>query len=145
MSPRSDIIRAAVMASCLVVAGCKGPPAGSSPVQKPLARSVSEQSDTARLNVGDSPKQKEPDASANKPEVGKPLDLSMPPQPKIDLGSLEGKRPSTPQFLPDLFQREDKSDGRSLHLKGRVFVEQTGQENINSIEGGQIIMEMKTR
>lgn len=139
------ILRAAVMANCLVVAGCENPPDSSSPVEKPVARSVSEQPDTYRSEADNKSTRDEPEVIAREPEIRRPLDLSMPPQPKVELGSLEGKRSSTQRLLPDLFEHEEMPDERALHLKGRVFMQQTGRENIDSIEGGQIILEMRTR
>jgi len=145
VSSCSYIISACVIASSLVVAGCEEPPESVSHAEKPVARSVGKQSDAHRVKAVDQPKPDQPDAPVKNPEVRKPLDLSMPPQPKVDLGALEGKRPSTAQLLPDLFEQDKESGQDSLHLKGRVLMGQTGQENTDSIEGGQIIIEMKTR
>ena len=141
----SYIIRAGIMASCLTVAGCDKPSGSSSPVQKPVARSVGEQADSHPLKAVYKPESERDVAVAKKPEVPEPLDLSMPPQPKFDLGSLEVKPSRNGRLLPDLFGAEKNPDVNPLSLKGRVFMQNTGQENLDSIEGGQIIIEMKTR
>jgi hypothetical protein len=141
----SYIIRAGIMAGCLAVAGCQKPSDSISPVQKPVARSVVEQADSHRLNAGDRPGPERAGAVAKKPEVPEPLDLSMPPQPKFDMGALEGKRSLNDRLLPDLFEPEKNPGANPLSLKGRVFMQNTGQENLDAIDGGQLIIEMKTR
>jgi hypothetical protein len=141
----SYIIRAGIMAGCLAVDGCQKPSDSISPVQKPVAPPVAEQADSHRLNAGDKPEPERAGAVAKKPEVPESLDLSMPPQPKFDLGSLEVKPSRNDRLLPDLFGPEKNPDVNPLSLKGRVFMQNTGQENLDSIEGGQIIIEMKTR
>jgi hypothetical protein len=139
------IIRACVVASCLAVAGCGKPSNHSTSVEKSIAQPVGEQADTRRPHSDERSKQDEPEAIAKKPEARKPLDLSMPPQPKFDLGALEGRRSSAERLLPDLFEQEKNTGGSPLSLKGNVLMEQTGSEDLDAIEGGQITIEMKTR
>jgi hypothetical protein len=97
-----------------------------------------------RVQVDLAPEQKEtrePAAIGEKEKTRKPLDLSLPPQPKIAPAGA-----SRENILPDLFQQEQKpDDGRSMHLRGRVLMKQGTDPNIDSLEGGQVIIEMKTR
>lgn len=128
-----------VMATGLTLAGCGDPQDNYSSVEKPAdPPPVSEQADT-RVPVDavqDKPKKTEP----------KPLDLSMPPQPALvpdPAGSIDASGDS---LLPDLFQQEQKpGDGRATHFRGRVLMKEGEEQGLDTLEGGQIIIEKKTR
>lgn len=139
------IILVCITAFGLALAGCDERSDGLSPAEKPAARSGKERTGASDLNTGDMPKREQPATAVNRQEVRKQLDLSMPPQPKVDLGSFESTRPSAERILPDLFDQEQEPDERSIRLKGRVLMEKTGREDLDSIEGGQVTIEMKNR
>jgi hypothetical protein len=78
-------------------------------------------------------------------EKRKPLNLSMPPQPVIDAQPGDSIDPSDNNLLPDLFQKEQKpGDGHATQLKGRVLMREE-EQSLESFEGGQLIIEKKTR
>ena len=137
-----------IMATGLALAGCSDPPDNSVPAEKSANPPVNEQTET-RVQVDLAPKQKEtrePAPTGEKEKTRKPLDLSLPPQPKIAPGSGDNTGASRENILPDLFQQEQKpDDSRSMHFKGRVLMKQGTEPNLDSLEGGQVIIEMKTR
>ena len=137
-----------IMATGLALAGCNDPPDNSVPLEKPVDPPVSEQTET-RVQVDLVPEQKEtrePAPTGEKEKTRKPLDLSLPPQPKIAPGSGDNTGASRENILPDLFQQEQKpDDSRSMHLRGRVLMKQGTEPNLDSLEGGQVIIEMKTQ
>lgn len=106
---------------------------------------MNKKADASRIKVDDNPKEDEAEAVAKELEHREALDLSIPLQPKIEFGSLQGHRSLTERLLPDLFEPAEQLDERSLHQKGRILVPQTRQHDRDSIEGGQITIEMKTR
>lgn len=145
-----DLVCIAVIVGGLVLTACSdpadevsraktpvSPPPGKSPAGKPA--------ETASPGAVDKPVPAPPKVTAEQPEETQPLDLSLPPQPKVELGSLEGKRMPARRLLPDLFKREEPSNTRALSLKGRVLTNETGREELDAIQGGEITMEMKTR
>ena len=136
-----------IMTTGLALAGCNDPPDNSAPPENPVDPPVSEQTET-RVQVDLAPEQKEtrkPAPTGEKEKTRKPLDLSLPPQPKIAPGSGDNTGASREHILPDLFQqKQNPDDGRSMHLRGRVLMKQ-GTENLDSLEGGQVIIEMKTQ
>jgi hypothetical protein len=101
--------------------------------------------ETASTGVVDKPERVVPTVAVEQPEKMQPLDLSMPEQPRVELGSLEGKRMPAQRLLPNLFDQEKTHDARALSLKGRVLTNKTGREDLDAIQGGEITMEMKTR
>ena len=137
-----------ITATGLALAGCNDPPDNSVPLEKPVDPPVSEQTET-RVQVDLVPEQKETREAAptgEREKTRKPLDLSLPPQPKIVPGSGDNTGASRENILPDLFQQEQKpDDSRSMHFKGRVLMKQGTEQNLDSLEGGQVIIEMKTR
>lgn len=75
-----------------------------------------------------------------------PLDLSMPPQPQAVPADSDGGNVQSDALLPDLFQQQEESDDdRAMHLKGRVLMQPEGDQTLDAVEGGQVIIEMKTR
>jgi len=134
------------MAASLALAGCDNPPDNLSPSEKPLDRPVSEQTDTG-MQVDLAPEQKEtgePAPTGGKEKTHKPLDLSMPPQPDADARNNTGT--SGKHLLPDLFQPEQKpDDDSSIHLRGQVLMKPGAEQDFDSLEGGEVIIEMKTR
>ena len=142
------IALACIMATGLALAGCNDPPDNFAPAEKPVDPPVSEQMDT-RIQVDLAPEQKEtrePAPTGEQEKTRKPLDLSLPPQPKIAPGSGDNTGASRENILPDLFQQEQKPDDeRSMHIKGRVLMRQGEEQNLDSLEGGQLTIEKKTR
>ena len=142
------IALACIMATGLALAGCNDPPDNFAPAEKPVDPPVSEQMDT-RIQVDLAPEQKEtrePAPTGEQEKTRKPLDLSLPPQPAVVPGSGDNAGASTENILPDLFQQEQKpDDDRSMHLRGRVLMKQGTEPNLDSLEGGQVIIEMKTQ
>ena len=138
-----------VMATGLILAGCGDPQDNYSSAEKPAdPPPVSEQADT-RVPVDaaqDKPKKSELAPTIEKKTEPKPLDLSMPPQPALvtdPAGSIDASGDS---LLPDLFQQEQKpGDGRSTHFRGRVLMKEGEEQGLDTLEGGQIIIEKKTR
>jgi len=137
-----------IMATGLALAGCNDPPDNSVPSENPVDSPVGEQTET-RVQVDLAPEQKEtrqPAPTGEKEKTRKPLDLSLPPQPKIAPGSGDNTGASREHLLPDLFQQKQKpDDGRSMRIKGRVLMKQETEPDLDSLEGGQVIIEMKTQ
>lgn len=137
-----------IMATGLALAGCNDPPDNFSPTERPVDPPVSEQIDT-RVPVDLAPQQqetKEPAPTGEQEKTRKPLDLSMPPQAVEVPGSGDNTAAARENLLPDLFQTEQKpDDGRSMRIKGRVLMKQGTEPDLDSLEGGQVIIEMKTR
>ena len=138
-----------VMATGLALAGCSDPQDNYSSPEKPVDPPlVSEQADT-RVPVDaapDKPEKSELAPTVEKKSEPKPLDLSMPPQPMVvpdPAGSIDASGDS---LLPDLFQQEQKpDDGHSTHFRGRVLMKEGEEQGLDTLEGGQIIIEKKTR
>ncbi len=86
-------------------------------------------------------------ALAGKRETArKPLDLSMPPQPAFTPDPDSNVDPSGSRLLPDLFQQEQRpGDSDSMRFKGRVLMREGEEQTLDSFEGGQLILEKKTR
>jgi len=145
MPPRRYILRFVVITSALSGTGCEDPASVLPPGEQTSTQPVSEQADSIHTDSGGAAEQNPTDATAENPEIHKPLDLSMPAQPEVDPGSFEGKIPSDRHLLPDLFEQPGPSHENPYRLKGRVLMDQTGKENFDAVEGGQIILEMKTR
>jgi hypothetical protein len=122
-----------------------GAPTSSPHDKTPAGLHAGKLPETASPGVVDKPVQAEPPVAVEQPEQTPPLDLSMPVQPKVELGSLEGKRMPAQRLLPDLFERDGTPDERTLSLKGRVLTNKTGREDLDAIQGGEITMELKTR
>ena len=138
-----------VMVTGLTLAGCSDPQENYSPPEKPVdPPPASEQADT-RVPIDVAPHNPEKSELApivEKKAEPKPLDLSMPPQPVVvpdPAGSIDA---AGDNLLPDLFQQEQKpDDGRSTHFRGRVLMKEGEEQSLDTLEGGQIIIEKKTR
>jgi len=138
-----------VMATGLTLAGCSDPQDNyASPVKPVDPPPVSEQAGTRDPidAAPDNPEKSKLAPVVEKKTEPKPLDLSMPPQPVVapdPAGSIDAPGDN---LLPDLFQQERKpDDGRSTHFRGRVLMEEGEEQSLDTLEGGQIIIEKKTR
>jgi hypothetical protein len=136
------------MATGLALAGCDGTPENFAAPEKPVDPPVNGQADT-HVQVDAPPVQQEkrgPAPTGEKEKTRKPLNLSLPPQPVVVTGSRDNIDASGEQLLPDLFQQDQKADdGGSTHIRGRVLMKQGEEQNLDSLEGGQLIIEKKTR
>jgi hypothetical protein len=76
----------------------------------------------------------------------KPLDLSMPPQPALDPASIDRTEGQGGHLLPDLFrQAENPGAEPAVQVRGRVLMREGEEQRLDSFEGGQLILEKKTR
>ena len=141
------ITLARTMAISLALAGCGDPQDNFVPPEKSVDPPVNEQVES-RVQVDVEPDQKEkrePALTGGKVKTRKPLNLSLPPQPVVVPDSRDNIDASGEYILPDLFQQEQKpDDDRSMRIKGRVLMKQEEEQNLDSLEGGQLIIEMKT-
>ncbi len=142
-------VPASMFLTGLLLAGCDDPPDNFIPPGTAFNPPASEPTD-ARKKVDVLPERKEDRKQgevapgAVKRQTRKPLDLSLPAQPTIVPRSVDDAVPPEP-VLPDLFEpQQELDDDRSMHLKGRVLMEQGAEQDLKSMEGGQVIFEKKT-
>jgi len=77
---------------------------------------------------------------------GKPLDLSMPPQPALDPASIDRTEGQGGHLLPDLFrQAENPGAEPAVQVRGRLLMREGEEQRLDAFEGGQLILEKKTR
>lgn len=118
------------------------PPPAKAPVKK---------SNDPHTQADKTTKQHEQEQPASPPaheveKIHKPLDLSLPPQPAVVPDPSSSNKINKKHILPDLFQPTQKSkDDRSPHLRGRVLMDQAVEQDLDAVEGGEIIIEMKTK
>lgn len=148
MQQRRQMILACILLAGLAIAAC-GETSDTSVAEEKQAppSPVIEQVDI-RLQATGSGEQKriQPAPVIETVEKRKPLNLSMPPQPVIDAQPGDSIDPSDNNLLPDLFQKEQKpGDGHATQLKGRAFMREGEEQSLESFEGGQLIIEKKTR
>jgi len=136
-------------AGSLMVSGCEDSRTAPPPDQQALTRPAAEpgaassaKSATKPDKVKSAPEHSEAQV-VSAPQARKPLNLTLPPQPKVEMGAFEANSPTSENLLPDLFEHQQEKSPYSL--RGRVFMDQTGEETIDSIDGGQVTVEMKTR
>ena len=143
MPADKTLLLACIITAGLTLAGCDAPSEAVVPAAKPVAPPVNERAGS-RGKVDNMPPQEMPATTVKAKEQPKPLDLSMPPQPGVEFGALETPTPAEQPLLPDLFEQGTQAADRSIHLKGRVLMDHTGEHNLDAVEGGQVIIEMKT-
>lgn len=138
-----------VMTVGLILAACDDLPDDPGVPAESTNPPVSEQQEisvAADVTAQDKPKP-DPAADAKPDQVGKPLDLSLPPQPaRVAPRPAETAPDTTQSILPDLFELEQEpQDDRAMRLKGQVLMEEGTEKSLDSMEGGQIMIEMNTR
>ena len=144
-----SITLSVLVATGLVLSGCSDPPAEVSPPASP----VEPLPDTGQVEPGmrgeEVPVKKgseKPTPTGEQETARKPLDLSIPPQPAFTPDSDSDVDLSGSRLLPDLFQQEQRpGDSDSVQFKGRVLMREGEEQTLDSFEGGQLILEKKTR
>lgn len=92
------------------------------------------------------PKRTEPVRGIVNEGPRKPLDLSMPQQPALAPASIDRTRGQGDHLLPDLFgQDENPGAEPAVQVRGRVLMKEGEEQSLDSFEGGQLILEKKTR
>ncbi|HHH44040.1 MAG TPA: hypothetical protein ENK49_07880 [Gammaproteobacteria bacterium] len=103
----------------------------------------------ARTPVDLTPEQQEagkPAPASKKTNTHRPLDLSLPPQTAADGKVRNNTGTVEDHILPDLFGPARKpGDDSSVHLRGQVLMKPGAEQDFDSLEGGKVIIEMKTR
>lgn len=138
--------------ACVIVAGLNLPGCSDrqdnvlAPQTAAVPPPVSEPVDTViQVDVvTDKPEKREAAPTVEKATTRKPLDLSMPPQPVLAPDSVDSTNATSDHLLPDLFEKQ-LDDGRSMRFKGRALMSGGEEQNIDSLEGGQVIFESETR
>jgi len=142
------IVLVGVLSVGLVLAGCDERPDKVVPLGTPVD-APADQRDDARDRVDEESERKQATESTpvgKTEKVRRPLDLSLPPQPPVSAGSSGSAGAVMEPILPDLFQQQQNADdGSSVRLKGEVFVDEEVEPGLDSPEGGQVIIELKTR
>lgn len=141
----SSLLSACVIAGGLLLAGCDKPADDLPASPQPLARTERDATGNDRAAVAADTERQQADNPATEPTPHAALDLSMPPQPAVEFGSLEGNTPPTHRLLPDLFGDTVKQDQSAVRLKGRIFMPDTEREDHDTVDGGQVTIELKTR
>jgi hypothetical protein len=144
-----SIALAVIVATGLVLSGCSDPAAEVSPPVSPadpLPAAGQVESGVPDEAVPDKEEVREPAPAGERETTRKPLDLSMPQQPAFTPDPGSDTDPSGSRLLPDLFQQEQKPDpSDAMLLKGRVLMREGEEQTLDSFEGGQLILEKKTR
>jgi hypothetical protein len=141
----SSLLSACAITGSLLLAGCDKPADDLPTSPQPPARTERGPTGNDRAAVAADAQRQQADKPAGEPAPHAPLDLSMPAQPEVEFGSLEGNTPPTQRLLPDLFGDTVKPDQGAVRLKGRVFMPDTEPEDYDTVDGGQVTIELKTR
>lgn len=138
------VVSTITLAGAIFLAGCNQPPTTVSPADSaaiaPIGK-VRVAPQTSAPPPAETPVEK-PEAVAA--ELAPPLDLSLPRQLETEIGSLEAARVVPKRLLPDLFDAQP-NDPRALSLRGRLLMNDTERQDLDTIQGGEITMEFKTR
>lgn len=135
------------MAISLFVAACDYSADNAALPQEPVSSPVGERRDTpvpADPEVERKADAESVPAAVDTREKLKPLDLSLPPQPAVAPRRPGDEPTSSEPILPDLFTL-DQQDDRSMQLKGQMLMEEGSEASLETLEGGQLTIEMKTR
>jgi hypothetical protein len=133
-------MRLCLLVASLDLAGCDEPRESAVPVEVLPAPAKNEPVDAEALkSTAVVPDDKPGEA------VHKLLDLSMPLQNGEERESFPVTGTAPGPLLPDLFEQPSNQNERSINLRGKVLMDQGGEQTLDSLEGGQLIIEMKNR